>query len=63
MVTFQPNELSMTVQVPITEDTVYERMEHFSVQLSNPVGGEIVIGNDSADVFISDTSGKSVVRQ
>ena len=57
-VTFGPNELSRTVQVPILTDAVYEATERFYGRLSSPSGGEIVVGGEQAEVFIADVNGK-----
>ena len=58
-VTFQPNELSKTVQVSISDDSIYERKECFVGFLSNPVGGEILPGGSRAEIFIEDSSSRS----
>ena len=57
-VTFAPGETSMTVDVPITDDSVVESDEAFSLDLSN-VQGDALIGSGSAETAILDNEGST----
>ena len=51
-IVFAPGETSKTISVPITSDRVFEGLENFTVNLTNP--SNAVIGNGSATVGIRD---------
>ncbi len=50
---------STTVDIPLTDDTLYEGEEKFTVLLSSPTGA--VLGTDTATVTITDTETKPVI--
>lgn len=52
--TFAPGETSKTITVPITNDTVGEADETFSVTLSNPVGATIAKNRSSVRIVDND---------
>jgi len=60
--TFAAGQLSRTISIPITDDTLYEgTSETFTLTLSNPGGGAVLTSPASATVTISDNDGKPYV--
>lgn len=47
-VTFNPGEISQTIEIPITGDTINEGDEAFTVQLTNPIG--VILSDEQAVV-------------
>ena len=57
-VTFQPNEATKTVTVPIIDDNIFENVETFTATLTTS-DEHVSIGADSmATVFITDNDSK-----
>ncbi|CCI03111.1 CARDB domain-containing protein [Microcystis aeruginosa] len=54
IVNFANGETSKTVVIPIVNDTVYEANETINLTLSNPTGGAIIRGQNTAVVTIVD---------
>ena len=52
--TFGPGETSKSIAIPILQDNVYEGNETFTVTLSTPGGGAIVVPPTTATVTIND---------
>ncbi len=57
-VTFQPGQTSKTVTITITDDSVAEPTENFTVNLSNPTGGA-TISQPTGTVTINDNDASS----
>jgi Mg-chelatase subunit ChlD len=53
MLTFAAGETSKTIEVPITNDDIYEKSEVLSVNLTNPTGGA-TIAKDQGTITIKD---------
>jgi hypothetical protein len=53
-VTFGPGVTSLNVDIPITQDTLIENSESFTVTLSNPAGGAQLDTNVTSTVTITD---------
>ena len=51
-VTFTPGADARTIEVPVNDDTMFERTETFAVNLSSPVGA--TIGDGAATVTVND---------
>jgi uncharacterized repeat protein (TIGR01451 family) len=51
---FTNGEVVRTITVPIIDDTLVEGDETFTVTLSNPAGGAVLVGNAVATVTITD---------
>ena len=57
VVTFAPGQSSVTIQVPILQDSVFERAENFHVVLSAPVNG-VIINGTGVGTILDDGAGQ-----
>ena len=55
--TFLPGETAKTVRIHLNDDAVSERLERFTLQLSNPDNAQIVDGHAVASIGLSDLRG------
>ncbi len=53
-ITIAPGKSFQTIVVPLIDDSIYEDTESFFVNLSNPVGGTIAIGQGVATIIDND---------
>lgn len=54
VLTFLPNATNSTITLTITEDSLIETNESFTVRLSNPTGGALISGTNTARITITE---------
>jgi azurin len=54
VLTFVPNATNATITISITEDSVIETNESFTVRLSSPTGGALLSGTNTARITITE---------